>query len=288
MITKDTIRDAVYELYKEAVIVLGEDVKKSLEDALKVEEHELAILNIEAILKNIELAEKKGIPMCQDTGLPVVFVRLGNVEVENLREGIEEGIRKATKEIPIRPNIVDPLTRENTNVNIGDYIPPIDIELIDEDYIEITILPKGFGSENNNALKMALPAEGIEGIKEFVVESVLKAKGKPCPPTVIGVGIGGTSDLCLKLGKKALLGKVGERNPNPEIAKLEEEILTEINASGIGPMGLGGKTTALDVKILKAHTHTAGLPIGVCIQCWADRHATTRIYDNIDYSNSIQ
>ena len=263
MISKDIIRDKVYELYKEAVIVLSDDVKKSLEYALQIEEHDLAKLNIEAILKNIELAEQKGIPMCQDTGLPVVFVKLGNVEVENLRQGIEEGIKKATEEIPIRPNIVDPLSRKNTNINVGDYIPP-----------------KGFGSENNNAMKMALPAEGINGIKEFVVESVLKAKGKPCPPTVVGVGIGGTSDLCLKLGKKALLGKVGQRNPDPEIAKLEEEILAEINASGIGPMGLGGKTTTLDVKILKAHTHTAGLPIGVCIQCWANRHATGRIYDN--------
>ena len=273
------IKDAVYELYKKAAIVLGNDVKKALEDALKVEDNELARLNIEAILKNIKLAEEKQIPMCQDTGLPVIFVKLGNVEVENLRAGIEEGIEKATKEIPIRPNIVDPITRENTNINVGDYIPPIDIELIDEDYLEITILPKGFGSENNNAMKMALPAEGIEGIKDFVVESVLKAKGKPCPPTVIGVGIGGTSDLCLKLGKKALLGEVGKRNPNQEIAKLELEILEEINKSGIGPMGLGGKTTTLDVKILKAHTHTAGLPVGVCVQCWADRHATTKIYD---------
>ena len=271
------IKDAVYELYKKAAIVLGNDVKKALEDALKVEDNELARLNIEAILKNIKLAEEKQIPMCQDTGLPVIFVKLGNVEVENLRAGIEEGIEKATKEIPIRPNIVDPITRENTNINVGDYIPPIDIELIDEDYLEITILPKGFGSENNNAMKMALPAEGIEGIKDFVVESVLKAK--PCPPTVIGVGIGGTSDLCLKLGKKALLGEVGKRNPDPEIAKLELEILEEINKSGIGPMGLGGKTTTLDVKILKAHTHTAGLPVGVCVQCWADRHATTKIYD---------
>lgn len=273
------IKDAVYELYKKAAIVLGNDVKKALGDALKVEDNELARLNIEAILKNIKLAEEKQIPMCQDTGLPVIFVKLGNVEVENLRAGIEEGIEKATKEIPIRPNIVDPITRENTNINVGDYIPPIDIELIDEDYLEITILPKGFGSENNNAMKMALPAEGIQGIKDFVVESVLKAKGKPCPPTVIGVGIGGTSDLCLKLGKKALLGEVGKRNPDPEIAKLELEILEEINKSGIGPMGLGGKTTTLDVKILKAHTHTAGLPVGVCVQCWADRHATTKIYD---------
>ena len=273
------IKDAVYELYKKAAIVLGNDVKKALEDALKVEDNEFARLNIEAILKNIKLAEEKQIPMCQDTGLPVIFVKMGNVEVENLRAGIEEGIEKATKEIPIRPNIVDPITRENTNINVGDYIPPIDIELIDEDYLEITILPKGFGSENNNAMKMALPAEGIQGIKDFVVESVLKAKGKPCPPTVIGVGIGGTSDLCLKLGKKALLGEVGKRNPDPEIAKLELEILEEINKTGIGPMGLGGKTTTLDVKILKAHTHTAGLPVGVCVQCWADRHATTKIYD---------
>ncbi|WP_404808263.1 fumarate hydratase [Methanobrevibacter smithii] len=279
MITQDMIKDAVYELYKKAAIVLGNDVKKALEDALKVEDNELARLNIEAILKNIKLAEEKQIPMCQDTGLPVIFVKLGNVEVENLRAGIEEGIEKATKEIPIRPNIVDPITRENTNINVGDYIPPIDIELIDEDYLEITILPKGFGSENNNAMKMALPAEGIQGIKDFVVESVLKAKGKPCPPTVIGVGIGGTFDLCLKLGKKALLGEVGKKNPDQEIAKLELEILEEINKSGIGPMGLGGKTTTLDVKILKAHTHTAGLPVGVCVQCWADRHATTKIYD---------
>ena len=279
MISEKTIEDTIYQLYKKAAIELGEDVKSALEDALKREDDDLGKLNIEAILKNIELAEEKSIPMCQDTGLPVVFVRLGNIEVENLREGIEEGIKKATTDVPIRPNIVDPITRENTNINVGDYIPPIDIELTDEDYLEITILPKGFGSENNNAMKMALPAEGINGVKEFVVESVLKAKGKPCPPTVVGVGIGGTSDLCLKLGKKALLGKVGERNPDPVLAKLEQEILDEINASGIGPMGLGGKTTALDVKILKAHTHTAGLPVGVCIQCWADRHATTRIYD---------
>ena len=280
MITKDIIKETVYELYKQAVIVLNDDVKKSLEDALKIEEHELARLNIKAILKNIELAEEKSIPMCQDTGLPVIFVKLGNVEVENLYEAINEGIKKATDEIPIRPNIVDPITRENTNNNIGEYIPPVDVELIDEDYLEITILPKGFGSENNNALKMALPGEGIEGIKEFVVESVLKAKGKPCPPTVIGVGIGGTSDLCLKLAKKALLRKIGDENPDSELAKLEKEILTEINSSGIGPMGLGGKTTTLDVKILKAHTHTAGLPIGVCIQCWAHRHATKKIFDN--------
>lgn len=280
MISEDTIEQTVYELYKEAVINFHDDMKKALEDALENEDNDLAKLNIQAILKNIEIAEEKGIPMCQDTGLPVVFVKLGNVEVENLKEGIEKGIIKATEEIPIRPNIVDPLSRENTSNNIGECIPPIDIQLTDDDFLEITVLPKGFGSENNNKLKMALPAEGIEGIKDFVVKSVLEAKGKPCPPTVIGVGIGGTSDLALKLGKKALMGEIGVRNSDSELAKLEQEILDEINASGIGPMGLGGKTTALDVKILKAHTHTAGLPVGVCIQCWANRFATRKIYDN--------
>lgn len=283
MITKKLVEDTIYQLYKKAVINIPEDVKTSLEDALKVESDELPRLNIEAILKNIELAEKKSIPMCQDTGLPIIFVKIGKVSVKDsdlynvIYKGIFEGVKKATKEIPLRPNVVDPITRENSGNNIGERIPQINIELIDEDYIEFTILPKGFGSENNNALKMALPGEGIEGIRKFVMESILKAGGKPCPPIVVGVGIGGNSDLALKAGKKALLGEIGERNSDPILAKLEEELLTEINNSGIGPMGLGGKTTALDVKIKKISTHTAGLPIGVCIQCWAHRHAITRL-----------
>ena len=217
--------------------------------------------------------------MCQDTGLGVIFVKLGNVEVENLKEGIEKGVRKATKEVPLRPNIVDPITRENSGDNTGVYIPYISIELTDTDYLEITVLPKGFGSENNNKLKMALPAEGKEGIKDFVIESVLAAGGKPCPPMVVGVGIGGTSDLAMKLAKEALIEKIGQPNPDDELNQMENEILERINKNGKGPMGLGGKTTALDVKIKKASTHTAGLPIGVCIQCWANRHATSILKD---------
>jgi len=280
MIKEELISDTICQLYKKAAIVLPDDVKKSIESALKVEDNELAKLNIEAILKNIKLAEEKSIPMCQDTGLPIIFVKLGNVEVENLYEGIRKGVERGTAEVPLRPNIVDPITRKNSGTNLGENIPQIDIELIDEDYIEFTILPKGFGSENNNGLKMALPGEGLEGIKDFVVETVLKAGGKPCPPTVVGVGIGGTSDLAMKTAKKALLRKIGEKNPDPEIASLEEETLKEINNSGIGPMGLGGKTTTLDVKINKIDTHTAGLPIGVCIQCWAHRHATAILKDS--------
>ncbi|GAB4305889.1 MAG: fumarate hydratase [Methanobacteriaceae archaeon] len=275
MISIKTIEDTVCDLFKEAVIKLPEDVFNALEEAYINECDDIAKLNLKAILDNIKSAEKMKIPMCQDTGLPIVFVKMGNVQVENLNQGIIKGVKRATKEVPLRPNVVNPLTRKNTGNNTGNKIPQIDIELIDEEYLELTVFPKGFGSENNNALKMALPGEGVEGIKKFVVDTVISAGGKPCPPTIVGVGIGGSSDMALKLAKKALLGQVGRRHPVKEIADLETSILKEINNSGIGPMGLGGNTTSLDVKILSADTHTAGLPIGVCIQCWAGRHATS-------------
>lgn len=277
MITQDTIENTICNLFKEAVIKLPDDVKNALEDAYKNEDHELARLNLKAILENIEAAEKLGVPMCQDTGVPIVFVKLGKVEVENLVEGIKKGVAMATEEAPLRPNVVYPITRENRGNNTGNLMPQVDIELVDEEILQLTAFPKGIGSENNNALKMALPGEGIEGIKKFVLDTVISAGGKPCPPIIVGVGIGGSSDLAMKIAKKALLGKIGHRNPDKQIAELEEEILKEINETGIGPMGLGGKTTALDVKILTADTHTAGLPIGVCIQCWAARQATAVI-----------
>jgi fumarate hydratase subunit alpha len=274
IITQKKIEDTICDLYNDAVIHLPEDVKSALQDAYKTEDSELGLLNLKAILDNIDAAEEMGVPLCQDTGLPIIFVKMGNVNVENLYQGIRSGVEKATQKVPLRPNVVHPFTRKNTGTNTGHGIPQIDIELIEDDYLELTVFPKGFGSENNNALKMALPGEGVEGVKEFVVETVVKAQGKPCPPVIVGVGIGGSSDMAMKMAKKALLGKVGERNPDEEIGMMETEILEKINQSGIGPMGLGGKTTALDVKILTADTHTAGLPIGVCIQCWAGRHAS--------------
>ncbi|HMK54939.1 MAG TPA: fumarate hydratase [Methanobacteriaceae archaeon] len=277
MISQKTVEEEVCRLFKEAVIKLPSDVKKALEDAYNNETEEVARLNLRAILDNINAAEDLGIPLCQDTGLPIIFIKVGNVAVENLLDGIRMGVKRATQEIPLRPNVVDPFTRKNTGNNTGKSIPQIDIELIEEDFLEITVFPKGFGSENNNALKMALPGEGEEGVKNFVLETVLAAGGKPCPPIVIGVGIGGSSDMALKLAKKALLNELGRRNPDEKIAHLEEKILSQVNKTGIGPMGLGGKTTALDVKILSADTHTAGLPIGVCIQCWAARRATGRL-----------
>lgn len=273
-ITQRQVEDTICSLFKQAVIQLPPDVKKALKDAYENEEQEIARLNLKAILDNIKAAEELKIPMCQDTGLPIVFVKLGKVEVENLYQGIRRGVEKATQEIPLRPNVVDPFTRENTGNNVGKGIPQVDVELVDGDYMEFTVFPKGFGSENNNALNMALPGEGVEGVKKFVLDTVIAAGGKPCPPIIVGVGIGGSSDLALKMAKKALLRDVGTLHSEERIATLEKEILDLINSTGIGPMGLGGKTTALDVKIEMADTHTAGLPIGVCIQCWAGRHAS--------------
>jgi fumarate hydratase subunit alpha len=279
MITQKQVENTICNLYRDSVIELPKDVKNALKEAYANETDETARLNLKAIIDNIDAAHKNSIPMCQDTGLPIVFVKLGGVEVENLYQGIRNGVEKATITVPLRPNVVDPFTRENTGTNTGKGIPLVDVEVIDGDYLELTIFPKGFGSENNNALKMALPGEGIEGVKNFVLETVLAAGGKPCPPTRIGVGIGGSSDYALKLAKKALLREVNSKNSDKRLAELEEELLERINSTGIGPMGLGGKTTALDVKVELADTHTAGLPIGVCIQCWAARHASAILRD---------
>ena len=279
MITQKQVEDTVCRLYRDSVVELPEDVKNALRNAYDNENDETARLNLKAILENIEAAQQNGIPMCQDTGLPIVFVKLGSVKVENLYQGIRKGVEMATVEVPLRPNVVDPFTRKNTGTNTGKGIPLVDVELVDGDYIKLTIFPKGFGSENNNAMKMALPGEGLDGVKNFVLETVLAAGGKPCPPTRIGVGIGGSSDYALKLAKKALLRDVDSKNPDKSLANLEYELLELVNSTGIGPMGLGGKTTALDVKVELVDTHTAGLPIGVCIQCWAARHASAILKD---------
>ena len=279
MITQEQIANAVCEIYKEAAIILPTDVKNALKNAYDVEESDIAKLNIKSILDNIDIAEEKGIPMCQDTGLPIIFVKLGKVEVENLQEGIIEGVKKATQTVPLRTNVVDPLTRKNTGNNIGKSIPQINVELSDKPELELTVFPKGFGSENNNKLAMLLPGEGIDGIKKFFKEAIISAGGKPCPPTVIGVGIGGSSDMVMKLAKKALLRPVGDKNEDKRLANLEDELLTIANDTGIGPMGLGGKTTTLGVNIELADTHTAGLPVGVSVQCWAARHASITLKD---------
>ena len=272
------LEKGIVQLIKKAETELPKDVIAALEKAYKVETG-VAKTQIGAILENIKLAKKTGRPMCQDTGIQTFFVEVGVdfPEISKLKKIITNGVKKATKDIPIRPNTVDPFTGVNHKDNIGDNVPYITWDFTDGSDVTITALPKGGGSENMSKLGMLKPGVGIEGVKNFVVEEMIKAAGQPCPPTIVGIGIGGGADLSLKLGKKALLRPVGVRDKDKNIAKIEEELIKRINASGIGPMGLGGKTTVLDVHIEKAHRHPASLPVGIAVQCWADRRAHMKI-----------
>jgi fumarate hydratase subunit alpha len=277
----EDIKSGIIQLIRKAETELTSDVINGLEKALKIEEG-VAKTQIEAILENIDLAKKTKRPMCQDTGIQTFFVSVGVdfPEIKKLKELITDAVKKATIEIPLRPNTVDPFTGENHKDNTGDQVPYITWEFIDGSDVFITAFPKGGGSENMSKLGMLKPGVGLEGVKDFVVKEMIDAAGNPCPPTVVGVGIGGGADLALKLGKKSLLRPVGDRNKNKEIAKMEEELIKRINDSGIGPMGLGGKTTVLDVHIEKAHRHPASLPVGISVQCWADRRAHMIIHSN--------
>ena len=272
------IKKGIIELIKKAETELPDDVILSLKKAYEGEEG-IAKTQIKSILDNIELAKKSERPMCQDTGIQTFFIDIGidSPFIGYIEDLIIDSVKKATNIIPLRPNSVDPLTCINHNDNTGDFLPYITINIKKGDDIEITALPKGGGSENMSKLGMLKPGVGLEGVKNFIVEEVIKAAGNPCPPTIVGVGIGGGADLSLKLGKKALLRPIGIRHKNKKIALMEKELIKRINKSNIGPMGLGGKTTVLDVHIEKAHRHPASLPVGIIIQCWANRRAKIKI-----------
>lgn len=274
-----SIEEGIVSLIKKAETELPQDVIKALRQACDVETG-VAKTQIETILKNVELSKTSQRPMCQDTGIQTFFVQVGTAfpKIKNLESWIIRGVQQATKEVPLRPNTVDLFSGKNHGDNTGDYIPYITWEFVDDNKVMITALPKGGGSENMSKLGMLKPGVGIEGVKDFVVEEMIKVGGNPCPPTVIGVGIGGGADLSLKLGKKALLRPVGIRHQDKMIASIELELIERINASGIGPMGLGGKTTVLDVHIEKAHRHPASLPVGMAVQCWAHRKSTMVIH----------
>ncbi len=273
------VEDVAANLLRLAVVELPVDVKQALQRALREETSEIGRVQLEAILKDIELAEKENTPMCQDTGIIIFYVKAGT-QVEGLGKiplALREATRRATKEIPLRPNTVDPFTQKNTGDNTGRHIPYINWEITEGDTIEITAFPKGGGSENLCALGMLTPGQGINGLKKFVVDSVVTAGSMPCPPTILGVAIGGGADVALKLAKAALLRPLTQSNPNPDLAKLEKELYEAANATGIGPMGLGGKFTVLGVKVDYAHRHPASYPVAVAFQCWAARRATARI-----------
>ncbi len=273
---EDLIEEVVVQLLRESATTLPSDVIEALHRAEATEESEVGRSQLRTILKNIDAARRLAVPLCQDTGVHVFLVR-GNADAA-VERSILRGVARATAEIPLRPNVVHPLTRENPGTNVAEGLPHIIYHPADDDILEITVLPKGAGSENMTALAMLTPAQGIRGIKQFVLDTVVRAGGRPCPPTIVGVGIGGTSDLATGLAKQALLRPLDLPHPDPVIAALEEELAEALNLTGIGPMGLGGSSTVLGVRIATAYCHTASLPVAVNLQCWAARRATARIY----------
>jgi fumarate hydratase subunit alpha len=274
MISEKLVKDVTVELLRKTVTRMTDDVVNELKNAMKNETEEVPRMQLKAILDNLELAEKTTTPLCQDTGVTIFYVNLPrclNVDVE---KGIIEGVRTATKEVPLRPNAVHPLTRKNPGDNVGRKMPYVNFKIWDKDYIEITVMTKGAGSENMSQLAMLTPSQGVKGVKEFILNVVLKAGSNPCPPTILGVGIGGSSDIATKLAKEALLRPIDKPNEDVEIASMEKEL----KDLGIGVMGLGGKTTVLGVNIEYAFCHTASLPVAVNVQCWAARRGTAQIF----------
>lgn len=281
------IENTAFNLIKQAVIYLPEDVKHALQKAYAEETSETGKTQLKAILCNIALAEEREAPMCQDTGILTFYIKAGAQakHLDKIEKALVNATRKATREIPLRPNAVNPFTQKNSGDNTGRYSPQVHWEIVAGDSLELTVMPKGGGSENVCAVKMLLPSEGVSGLKKFVVDAVINAGAQPCPPTVLGVAVGGGADMALELAKKALLKPLNEANADPEIARLEREILEAANMTGIGPMGLGGKTTVLGVHVEYAHRHPASFPAAVAFNCWAARRASARITadDTVEY-----
>lgn len=278
MISKSTIKEVTVELLRNAVTRLPKDIEEALKNAYETEDDAIPKMQLRNILDNIKLARDSTLPMCQDTGIHIFYVTFGKDMVMDVDSAIIEGLKEATKSIPLRPNTVHPLTRHNTGDNTGIKMPYINYRFSDNDFIEIAVMPKGAGSENMSALSMLTPSQGLSGIKEFAMNTIINASGKPCPPTILGMGIGGSADISMKLAKEALLRPLDTPNPDSQIGKLESELYEAINSLGIGPMGLGGKTTVLGVNIEYAFCHTASLPVAINLQCWAARKSVARIH----------
>ena len=268
------ITEVVARLCVEANNHLPQDVKNCIEASYAKENWPQAKEILERIMENYQIADREDCPVCQDTGVACVFVKLGQeVHIQgDLTDAINEGVRQGYRDGFLRKSVVrDPLDRVNT----GDNTPAmIYFDIVPGDVCEITVAPKGFGSENMSQIKRLKPSDGEQGVKDFIVKVVEEAGPNPCPPIVVGVGVGGTFDKAAFLAKKALMRHAGEPNPDPYYAQMEQELLERINALGIGPQGFGGKTTALAVHIEQFPTHIAGLPVAVNINCHVTRHQT--------------
>ena len=273
-IKASAITEVVARLCVEANCHLPADMKRRIEECHKDEKWAQAKEILERIIENYHIADDQNAPICQDTGVACVFLKIGQeCHVDgSIEEAVNEGVRRGYTEGYLRKSVVrDPLDRVNTGDNTPAFIY---YELVPGDVFEITVAPKGFGSENMSQLKMLKPSDGLQGVKDFVLKVVEEAGPNPCPPIVVGVGVGGTFDKAALLAKKALMRSTDVRNPKPFYAQLEQELLEAINALGIGPQGFGGKTTALAVNIEEAPTHIAGLPVAVNINCHVTRHKT--------------
>lgn len=269
------ITEVIRKLCIEANEHLPEDVKCAIKTARKEEDGEIAKGILDNIIENYEIADRENVPICQDTGMAVVFMEIGqdvHITGGDLTECVNEGIRQGYTDGYLRKSVVkDPIRRGNT----GDNTPAIlYTEIVPGEQIKITVGPKGFGSENMSRIMMFKPSAGLEGIKDFIIETVRFAGPNPCPPMVVGVGIGGTFDRCALLAKKALMRPLGSSNKDPFYADLEKELLLKINSLGIGPQGLGGRTTAIGLNIETFPTHIAGMPCAVNINCHVTRHKT--------------
>ena len=270
------VEETAKELYIRALKQLPPDVKQGF-DALAARETDAGAKRmLGTMIRNIAVAEDTDNLLCQDTGIPIYNVWIGRgVEVDGvgLKEAIRRGCERATREHPLRSSVVHPISRVNQHSSCGRGVPVIHVDFSERDALEIEMVPKGSGSENNSWLRMAIPAEGIDAIKTFVVDCVLEAGGKTCPPTIVGVGVGGTADLCLHLAKVAATRPLGTRCADPEGAKLEEELSAAVNLLGVGPQGLGGDSTAFAVHVETAATHITMNPVAVNMQCHSARRA---------------
>ncbi|MBQ5754345.1 MAG: fumarate hydratase [Oscillospiraceae bacterium] len=274
IITEEQIASAVAGLCIRANTSLPADVQNALDKARKTEPWPLAAQTLELLWDNLDIAKGRGVPICQDTGSACVFCRLGNeVKIEgSLERAVNEGVRRGYTDGYLRKSIVgDPLRRVNTEDNTPAFLH---LDLVEGDELTITVMPKGGGAENMSRLAMLKPADGVEGVKRFVVETVKLAGSNPCPPIILGVGIGGTFDQVAGLAKKALLRPLDMPHPDPFYAQLEKELLELVNAVGVGPQGFGGQTTALGLAIETLPTHVASLPVAVNINCHVTRRAT--------------
>ncbi len=271
------ISETVRRLCIEANTRLPDDIRRRLDEAAQAEPWPLAQNILGILKKNYEIAEQTDVPICQDTGMACVFLEIGqDVHIEgDLRAAVDEGVRRGYTEGYLRKSVVrDPIDRVNT----GDNTPAmLYLDLVPGDGLKITVAPKGFGSENMSRIAMLKPSDGLQGVKDFVLQTVEQAGPNPCPPIVVGVGVGGTFDKAAYLAKRALLRSTDERSADPFYAALEQELLEKINALGIGPQGVGGRTTALAVNIEHMPTHIAGLPVAVNINCHVTRHCSAEL-----------